>query len=253
MLAVLNAGMPIPFFNGSLPEGVTIPILCIVGLATWSCLLFLPLFSFLWFTVIIFLRGQSKKWKPRWYMWIVQNGLLLFSTSRRNWVYISEYNLTYKRIGVYVWLFSCYGRALHLCVKLYRRYNNWYLIAQILWCGYWRFIASSAVNWDVMITRFNLGNQPRKKWIIFICFRYRKKNLSELIQAANAKTFENMNGKSAHEYQQYYGKSYRQDYRRLLNERSRVLNMSMWIRGPAGVWAMTVFWGAWKSINEFKN
>jgi hypothetical protein len=102
------------------------------------------------------------------YLWIMQNVCMLFSTSFRNNMYISEYGLTYKRIGVYIYLFLT---AIGLCttiIKISKAKSNMYLFRVNSWIFYGLFIASCVFNWDRIITQFNIhkANQLEKKYLV---------------------------------------------------------------------------------------
>jgi hypothetical protein len=66
--------------------------------------------------ILFYFRGylnfyEGNKWlKALTYLWIAQNIMLVISTAYRNTVYIGDYGLTHKRIGVYVYLIPvCHG------------------------------------------------------------------------------------------------------------------------------------------------
>ncbi len=59
--------------------------------------------------IMYLLRGRQNFVKNPWlkwmaFLWVLQNALLLSSAAYKNHLYIVEYALTYKRIGVYIYL-----------------------------------------------------------------------------------------------------------------------------------------------------
>ena len=68
--------------------------------------------------ILFYFRGylnfyENNRWlKNLSYIWIVQNIVLVISTACRNSIYISDYGLTNRRIGVFVYLFRS-GHYIH--------------------------------------------------------------------------------------------------------------------------------------------
>jgi hypothetical protein len=102
------------------------------------------------------------------YLWIIQNVFVLFSTSLRNEMYIHEYGLTYKRIGVYVYLFLTVIGLCTALIKIGRIKSNMYLfrINSVLFYGV--LLVSCFVNWDRLITWFNINHatQLEKQYLV---------------------------------------------------------------------------------------
>lgn len=90
--------------------------------------------------------------------WIIQNAFMIVSTILRNNMYIAEYSLTYKRIGVYVWLAVCLSGLAITFMKVMYRKTNWFLITKNGWALYFTFIFLSLFNWDLIIANTNIKN-----------------------------------------------------------------------------------------------
>jgi hypothetical protein len=85
------------------------------------------------FIILFYFRGginfyEKNKW-IKWmaYLWIFQNLFMLFSTGYRNNLYIDESGLSYKKIGVYVYLLLTFIGLLTTLIKVYKIKTNWYL------------------------------------------------------------------------------------------------------------------------------
>jgi len=89
------------------------------------------------------------------YIWIAQNIILVVSTAFRNTIYISDYGLTHKRIGVYVYLLLCIAGLVTTFVKISLQKNNWFLFRKNAWIVYTLMIVSCPFDWDTIITGFN--------------------------------------------------------------------------------------------------
>ena len=90
------------------------------------------------------------------YAWIMQNVLLTLSVALRNARYIDFHGLAYKRIGVIIFLiFTLYGlwtmyRKVRECKSIY------FLLEKNAWVVYSVLLLTCVINWDVLITRYNL-------------------------------------------------------------------------------------------------
>lgn len=101
------------------------------------------------------------------FLWIVQNVCMLFSTSMRNNMYISEYGLTYKRIGVYAYLILTVIGLCTTLIKIGKTKSNMYLFRINSWLFYGALILCCFVNWDSLITNYNIhtARQLEKKYL----------------------------------------------------------------------------------------
>lgn len=90
------------------------------------------------------------------FAWIIQNGVLLAITAGKNHWYVEEYGLTYKRIGVYVYLLVTLIGLMTTLYKLKEVKSGWFLIRKNAWALYTVLVLSAAVNWDPLIARYNL-------------------------------------------------------------------------------------------------
>jgi hypothetical protein len=91
------------------------------------------------------------------FLWVAQNLFMVFSTGIRNGMYIDAALLTYKRIGVYFWLFFALIGLITLLVKLYKNKTVFYLARYNFNALFIVLILSSAADWDMVISNFNLN------------------------------------------------------------------------------------------------
>ncbi|MBL7933877.1 MAG: DUF4173 domain-containing protein, partial [Bacteroidia bacterium] len=130
MLFVLNVGdARTIFFEDGLPEGMSHSDFVHDGvqLIIFSIVIAVGLIIFLSRRDFRSIKNHNVL-KALIYIWILQNVLMLLSTAYRNTIYIGIFDLTYLRIGVYVWLFLA---VLGLCFTFLMVKNNksaWYLI-----------------------------------------------------------------------------------------------------------------------------
>lgn len=97
------------------------------------------------------------------YLWILQNIAMIFANVLKNDLYISAYSLTYKRIGVFVYLLLCaLGLSLTI-IKIWGKKSNWFLVKNNFLGFYFILILSAFFNWDGLITHFNLNKKNSLK------------------------------------------------------------------------------------------
>jgi hypothetical protein len=126
-------------------------------------------------------KGNTIKYLA--YLWIAQNIVMIASTALRTNMYVSTYGLTYKRIGVYVYLFLCVIGLLTTLIKLAQNKSNFYLFRSNGWMFYATLVLSTLVNWDAIITHFNTSKAKALELHYLVGLSY--SNLPQLIVLQN--------------------------------------------------------------------
>lgn len=145
-------------------------------------------------------------------LWIVQSLVMITSTCLRNQIYIASFNLTYKRIGVYVWLFLAVVGLVLMIIKVRKSKTNWYLIKMNTLIWFYALIISSVVNWDKTITEYNLNSKSYFDVDYYYLFSLSDSNLPQLLDVAKNKNFKYLNHRlinynkyrNSIEHQKYY-------------------------------------------------
>ncbi len=96
------------------------------------------------------------------YLWIAQNAIIVLFTAYRNHLYIQEAFLTYKRIGVYIYLALCVIGLGYTFIKLRKTKTNWYIVRYVGWSFYSILIVAPMVNWDSVIINYNFSRANEK-------------------------------------------------------------------------------------------
>lgn len=91
------------------------------------------------------------------YIWIVQNGMLVYLCFYKNQLYITNYGLTYKRIGVYTFLLLALIGLGCTFWKILKYKTNYFLIRKNSWALYLTVVMISSYDWDQAITNYNLN------------------------------------------------------------------------------------------------
>ncbi len=157
LLLVFNLA-DISYISGSrLPEGLTYSQYVHQGVYTLIVSIILAILI-----IVYFLRGnlnfhsRNRLLILLTYAWIVQNIILALGIAYKNGLYIEEYSLTYKRIGVFVYLFLALAGLLTTYTKTGSLKNHWYLLRRNAWIAYVLLLVMSLFNWDRIITNTNL-------------------------------------------------------------------------------------------------
>lgn len=163
-------------------------------------------------SVLLFFFRSGLNFHPRgaWlrnlaYVWMAQNLLMMVSTAMRNQLYINAALLTYKRIGVYYWLFFAAAGLIFTAIKLKKLKPAWYLMREGARLAMLVMVLSGSIDWDLMITRYNLNHSDQlasldKKYLLSLA----SSNLPELYSIRNKEGF---NVDSSYSYRYYGGTS----------------------------------------------
>jgi Domain of unknown function (DUF4173) len=120
--------------------------------------------------ILFYFRGrmnfdtQSRSLRLLAILWILQNAFMLISTASRNQLYVDSYGLTYKRIGVYIYLLLALIGLITVGWKVLKIKTNIWLVRANSWLFYFVLILSCTISWDKWIAKDNLrlskgGNQ----------------------------------------------------------------------------------------------
>jgi len=117
--------------------------------------------------LIIFFRGnlnfyRHNKWlKYGSYAWIIQNCTLVFSVFLRDYYYISQTGLAYKRIGVLFYLLLVMTGLVTVFWKIYRKKTTYYLFRVNAWSVIILLVGATTVNWDEFIAAYNFRQKDK--------------------------------------------------------------------------------------------
>ncbi len=97
------------------------------------------------------------------YLWIIQNGIMAVSVMLRNYYYINYYYaLSYKRIGVMIFLLLVFIGLVTMFIKIQSRKTLFYLVKVNSTATFIVMILMGSVSWDYHIAEFNLSNPDKK-------------------------------------------------------------------------------------------
>ncbi len=98
------------------------------------------------------------------YVWIAQNAFMALSVGLRNYHYIHQHGLAYKRIGVIIFLVLVTIGLITVLIKLNRTKSSFYLFRVNSWAVYFVMILTCLFNWDMIIVKHNI-HHPNKTGI----------------------------------------------------------------------------------------
>ena len=113
--------------------------------------------------ILYFFRGNlnfyegNKTLKVLSFIWIFLNAILIFLIAAKNYNYIISFGLTYKRIGVNIYLFLTFIGLITTFLKVSKIKNLWFLFRINTRIAFVLLILFSIVNWDSYITKYNIN------------------------------------------------------------------------------------------------
>ncbi|MFN6946697.1 MAG: DUF4173 domain-containing protein [Cytophagaceae bacterium] len=158
MLLVVNIlDLNYLLFSRTLPQGVSYSgfLHQSINMLILSILLAIGIILYYFRGSLNFIH-ENKTLKIIALIWMVQNVILIITGLSKNSFYIGEYALTYKRIGVFVYLTLCLFGLITTCIKIVAAKSNWFLFRKNAWACYCILILCSFINWDREIAKYNL-------------------------------------------------------------------------------------------------
>lgn len=112
----------------------------------------------------LFRSNQNFYSKNKWLRflaiaWLAQNILLVFSVAWRNYWYILDFNLAYKRIGVFIFLLATLFGILTTIIKINHKKTFYYLVKLNSSFILTLLLLVSFVKWDNVIVNYNLNHK----------------------------------------------------------------------------------------------
>ena len=114
-------------------------------------------------TILILFRGDLNFYKKSetlrrfTYVWIALNIVIILLTAYKNYMYSSGFGLTYKRIGVFIYLALCIAGMITTYVKIVRKNNLLFIVKANTRIAFIILIMVSGFSWDRVITTYNLN------------------------------------------------------------------------------------------------
>lgn len=94
-------------------------------------------------------------------IWLAQNMVLAISVGIRNYWYIHHYALAYKRIGVVFFLLAVLVALVLVGLKVKNARSRYFLLRWNAFSLACVLLVMSAINWDVLIARYNFSKQDQ--------------------------------------------------------------------------------------------
>lgn len=119
--------------------------------------------------ILYFFRGELNFYsknnilKQLTYSWIILNMILVALIAVKNYNYITTFGLTYKRIGVNVYIFLTLIGLISTFIKVLKVRNLAFLFRRNIQVAFVTLMVLSAINWDLTITKYNI--KKSKKFI----------------------------------------------------------------------------------------
>ena len=172
--------------------------------------------------ILYFFRGNlnffqgNKRIKALTYIWIGLNVLLIAFTCYKNYHYVEALGLTYKRIGVFVYLLLTLTGLITAYIKVAQVKSFIYLARTNIATVFAFLIISASIPWDKSITWFNLTTLENPDMIYLMrlgesnseqLYSYAKKNTTnvelQIKDKINEKYLEFLEEQSKKTWQEY--------------------------------------------------
>lgn len=164
LLSVNSLDVIYMWLDGGLPKGMNYTDFVHNGTeALITTIIFAILIILFYFRGWLNYFENNKAIKLLAYLWIAQNIFMVISTAYRNNLYIEDYFLTYKRIGVYVYLLLCVFGLITTFIKIKDIKSNWFLFRINSWLFYAVLVLSTFFRWDSIITKYNIKSAEEKR------------------------------------------------------------------------------------------
>lgn len=92
--------------------------------------------------------------------WIALNVLLIVCATSKNTEYVIHYGLTFKRVGVYIFLLLSVIGLLYTFLKIKYQRSNLFLISRMLVVFFITLVVNSGINWSWIVTKYDLAFAP---------------------------------------------------------------------------------------------
>jgi len=115
-------------------------------------------------TILILFRGnlnfykKSANLRKLTYLWIAFNIIIILLIAFKNYQYSSGFGLTYKRLGVFIYLALCISGMVTTYFKIARTLNLHFMIRANARVAFIILITMSSFSWNREITAFNLSH-----------------------------------------------------------------------------------------------
>lgn len=164
LLLIVN-GLDVAFLVGGtecLPKDVTYSQYVHQGINTLILsILFATALILVWFRNYHSANPSYRKIRLLVLLWIFQNMFMIAITILRNHDYIFVYGITYKRIGVDVYLLLALAGLALVFRKIVQQKSNAFVSKYFGWVCFGVLIAATPVNWDRIVFSYNSKLQHR--------------------------------------------------------------------------------------------
>lgn len=118
------------------------------------------------------------------YVWIIQNAILIFIATYKNAIYIDNYGLTFKRLGVYIYLTLTIIGLIITTIKVIKLKTNWYIFKTMSFVFVLFFVLYSNVNWEKVIINNNIKALKEREVYLdtYYLMRFSKNSIPDLIK-----------------------------------------------------------------------
>ncbi len=134
----------------------------------------------IYFQGLLNFDNQSRLLRMLSFIWIELNILLVLTVLFRNLEYVAAYGLTFKRIGVFIFLLLSLAGLVVTWYKISYRKTNIFLVNRMIWTCYTVLIISCVINWSWIVTSYNTSRFQNPDWNYLQSLDYNKQLLNNI-------------------------------------------------------------------------
>jgi hypothetical protein len=90
-------------------------------------------------------------------IWVVLNAILIISAFIKNSEYVLNFGLTFKRLGVYIFLILTLVGLCLTYLKIKLKKTNIFLLSKMMWIFFFSFVITSWINFSWIVTKYNIA------------------------------------------------------------------------------------------------
>ncbi len=153
------------FVFGGIPEGYTLSEYLHKGVyAVILSIIFAIALIVFYFKGALNYYKKSKWLRILTWAWIGLNAVLVLFTLYKNVLYVEAYDLTFKRVSVFIYLLLCWVGLYFTGVKLKLKKTFVYIVRKMYWSFYIMWVLTTPINWTNFMTNYNLNRAKEKDY-----------------------------------------------------------------------------------------
>ncbi len=165
LFSLLVADFQQLFVVGGIPEGYTLSEYLHKGVYAVILSIIFAITLIVFYFKGAFNYYKKSKWlRILTWAWIGLNAVLVLFTLYKNVLYVEVYDLTFKRVSVFIYLLLCWVGLYFTGIKLKMKKTFVYIVRKMYWSFYIMWVLTTPINWTNFMTIYNLNHAKEKDY-----------------------------------------------------------------------------------------